>query len=160
MAVNKAAIKKMWLAGVKRRDIAEAVGCSEVNVHTIVDELGLPRRKPGPRCRLVADDEYFRELWRSGLSLQKIADKLGVADETVRRAALAYDLPKRDRASSNHGPRPRIVPAPPARERASVTGFGSGTYADIAKVAKRRGWSHAKAQAEYHKARGAQDAEG
>lgn len=47
LRISEKALRKMWLAGMPTREIAEAFGCHVVTIHSRARAMGLPKRQHG-----------------------------------------------------------------------------------------------------------------
>jgi len=77
--VDPDAFRKAWLDGLPVDQIARRLHVAPYRIPRIAADLGLPHPRPHRASKDVA------ALWRQGLSVREIADRLSLSDPTIRR---------------------------------------------------------------------------
>lgn len=90
-----AKLKRMWAAGAKSSEIAEALGTTRGNILAHIHKYGWARNK-----RLVftspereAQNAIIADLWMAGNSMNAIGSKLGIKPFTVWKRIRGMGLP-------------------------------------------------------------------
>lgn len=158
MAVNQELIRRLWLQGVGRKEVARQVGCSPSYAGKIVKDLGLPSRREHAHP-LVPDSPEFRKMWDDRVPQSVIAEKYNCTEPTVARLAKKYGYPERQKPR-----RKRVdgaIITPPIKTEPDTPNIAGevgelvateGNYSKLAAIAKRKGWTLTYAQQRYHRA--------
>lgn len=86
------ALLARYQSGVSAHSIAQDLGISAAGVTRLVRKHGLEVHDPLPSDEIV---KQAGELYASGLSLQRVADRVGVPKSTVRKVLIATGVPMR-----------------------------------------------------------------
>ena len=115
-------ITRMWMDHIPTKDIADAIGCSVVNVRKRALAMGLPPRSGmqggAGRVNLARvrksqiDQTALRMMWADGLSGREIGKAFGVSDSTIYEIAADLGLPQRDMRRVGKNKRQAAPPAP------------------------------------------------
>jgi len=95
---KKKIFRKLWLAGVKEREIARILKLRLTLIPIYARLLGLPpRKKRSPFNRKLSDEdlELIKEMWHDGATIKEIAEYFGVTQRTISDYLHAMGLRRR-----------------------------------------------------------------
>lgn len=76
---DRAEMRRLYDLGMRDKEIADKIGCSEYYVTDLRENAKLP---PNPE---PFDEGKMKALYRAGWSIHKIADEMRVEDSEIRR---------------------------------------------------------------------------
>ena len=92
-----------WAAWMSKADIAAIAGVNEHEVAKAMRKSGYPSHSP---FNVVISRIHLEDLYaHKGLSAKEIAQRIGTSSQTVFMMLKQYDIPRRPRLVSIHGPK-------------------------------------------------------
>lgn len=157
--VSEEELRHMHASGLTMAAMAEGLHIGLDALRLRMHELGLRPNLRQPLRLTPEQGEHAATMYRQGWGTGRIALALGVKQSAVGNEIAARGIERsvtRQRAVADNPPQRQPVQT---IDTSTLTGqliATKGRWADLSKIGVRHGWSSARTQQEYHKARAAQ----
>lgn len=152
--MNTERILDLHRQGMTPAGIARRLGVVETSVRDVLCAQSLTPHRATRRQMTEQDRAQLIAMYLGGKSSPTISRETGHASSTILKVLKEAGVTRSGTGRPVSEPPP--PPAPPAPPAAGIVGHliaTKGRWSELAKIAAAQGWSSARAQQEYHRAR-------